>query len=631
MARRSNRKPGSPIDIDFPVGVDGLPSPDFLVKLPPEMGRDAAQAIESLEKLQRQWETMFSSGQLKELSEELDRWAATAQERERNVRQSAAYAVRETHRVLAAHAEEEEGVPFHAGIDAVRWALEVEKEAGDALAAEVLDRAGKLLDRSIELLESGQWDLHYSGRFVGRLRGHVAAMREHVGMGDDAALPKNEDGAMRAADVDGDPLLWLDEAFAGYLESMGEACTEMAAEVRKAARKRWAKRGQGTIDDEPENGLLLKSWINLGADDRADLYPYLQWLAIAVWRAEVRPELTAPEFAPSVVVVGGEDYTKLPKPTAAISWGFGGAGVAVDDDRFTAQPDAPRVQVVPKSWSIVQGEDLQCQPHQTTLPLEIPGDTPLTLAMGGQPGTVIPSPGGKLLVLMLATAHGGDMTKGPLGELARYIYPGRRVQRSNLEQIAKVLNIADKLCAVLPDGTALRCFDVRWPAVGVDPEQVVGWGLGRFFLDMARRATATAHGLRALRGEFVVNLTGIMRLPRRDALLRNYIQAAALWNDANTPGKPGDFNADYLKRYTVDRWAALVNTLSTAGVARDRRKLWRDKRDTLKDLEVLHDRGMIRIERAGKKGEITLLPPDDLLEARRLIRGGAARPKKPKK
>jgi len=579
-------------------------------------------------------ELMFggvSQEQWKEWEETAKRAALWAHEHNENMRLSAVYVERQVWRLLEDLADEarlrDERACFADHDDrllseatTILWVLETERDAGDSLAA--------------ELLESKRWGADSrKGRFVARLREHVATMRDAVGMGDGVALPDTEEDATRRADVGGDPLLWLDEAFAAYLDGLGETGPDLAAGVRERAQARWVAHQRKTADSEPENGRLLALWIDMAADseERSALFPFLQRLALAVWRDVVRPELTAPEMAPSIVVVGGDDYTKLPKPTSAISWGFGGAGVAVDDNTFTAQPDAPRVQVVPKSWSIVQGEELQRQPHQTTLPLEFPGDTPLTLAMVGQPGTVIPSPGGKLLVLMLATAHGGDMTRGTLGELADYIYPDRRIQRSNLEQIAKVLNVADKLCAVLPDGTAIRCFDVRWPAVRVHRDQVVGWGMGRFFLDMARRATATDHGLRALRGEFVVNLTGIMRLPRKESMLRNYIQAAALWNDANTPGKPGDFNADYLKRYTVEQWAALVNTLSTAAVARDRRKLWRDKRDTLKDLEGLHDLNMVRLEREGKKGEIALLPPDNLLEARRLIRGGAARPTKSKK
>jgi hypothetical protein len=558
-----------------------------------------------------------------------EEWAETAQiaaqktrEHNRDMRRSAVYAVEYVWDLLADFTDDY-GTAF-AEVGAVQWALEVERDAGDNLAT--------------DLLTSNQWGLETrKGLFVLRLREHVAAMRIAVGMGADADLPETEEDAMRAAAVDGDPLLWLDEAFAVYLDGMGKTDQKEAAVVREKARRRWGAHRQPTRDGEPENGRLLALWLDIEATEQVELFPFLQWLALAVWRSVVREELAARAFAPSVVVVQGAQYTKLPKATGAISWGFGGMGVCVDDDRFTAQPSAPRVRVVPNSWSIVQAAEMQRRPHQTLLALEFPGNTPLTLAMVGQPGTVIRAPGGKLLVLMLATAHGGDMTKGSLKELARYLYPGSRIQRSHLEQVAKVLTSAGDLCAVLPDGTAIRCFDVRWPAVGVDPDQTVGWGLGRFFLDMAHKATAKAHGLGHLHGEFVVNLTGIMRLPRRHSLLRNYIQAGALWNDAHTPKRPGEFNPDYLERYTIEQWAAMVNTLSIGAVAyrtgkRGRRQsLADDKRATRKDLEDLHDLGMIRLERGGRSGEITLLPPGDLLEARRLIRGGAARPKKPKK
>ena len=243
--------------------------------------RHLAQAVKAMESRQATLYAAIPQSTWADLAESMLRAGEWAQEYGRNMRLSAVYAVGQVWDLLAelAPPDVEEDPPFTEA-DAIGWALEAEKGAGDALAA--------------ELLESNNWGKDDpKGRFVARLREHVAAMRDAVGMGDGVDLPETEETAMRPAAVVGEPLLWLDEAFAVYLDGMGGIGPDLAGDVREKARERWTKQGQGTIDGEPENGRMLALWFDMeaGHEERSAIHPFLQRLAMAVWRDVVRPKM----------------------------------------------------------------------------------------------------------------------------------------------------------------------------------------------------------------------------------------------------------------------------------------------------------------------------------------------------
>jgi len=219
---------------------------------------------------------------LEEWAETARQAAAQAHKYNQNMRLSAVFAVEQVWRLLAEISAKDDVTPPFSESVAIQWALETERDKDDAIAG--------------ELLESSRWGPDSrKGRFVAQLQEHVSAMRDAVGMGDGLDLPETEEAAARRADVDGEPLLWLDEGFARYLEGVGETGEALADDVRNKARARWAKQRQLTTEGEPENGRLLALWIDLAADTdsyrSAGLFPFLQRLALAAWRDVLRPEL----------------------------------------------------------------------------------------------------------------------------------------------------------------------------------------------------------------------------------------------------------------------------------------------------------------------------------------------------
>ena len=117
----------------------------------------------------------------------------------RNMRQSAVYAVQWTWRLLESFAAEDDGGPSFSEVDAIRWALGAERDAGDTLAGELLEEMERQRDPSAPMFVGDpDWTRNFKaglplGRFEDRLREHVTAMRDAVGMGDGAELPDTEE------------------------------------------------------------------------------------------------------------------------------------------------------------------------------------------------------------------------------------------------------------------------------------------------------------------------------------------------------------------------------------------------------------------------------------------------------
>ena len=474
-------------------------------------------------------------------------------------------------------------------------------------------------------------------RFVRELHAHVANAFEFCAKGGDNGTRAqklinrelSEEAASEFAKL-------ADERLAVYVETaMGGQDTggEYGATIRQLSVERRDRVDRG---DLPQ-GAVWRWWIDVdqettGRSDKA--YPYLTALAAVLWKDHLRSsfqlEMSPAPFAVARVTMRGGDYTKIPKSAAAISWGFDGAGVTVGDNDYATQPTTPRARMVPRSWEIVRSDELREKQRQQPLALEYPGEDPLALALVGQPTSVIPAPGGKLLLLMLASTKPGHLVTGSIGALASIVYPDTRIQSSHRQQIAKVLSRVADLHAVLPDDTIIRCFDIRHPSDpnNVTADQTVGWAPGAFFTDLANRDAAKEHQLQGMPGDFIVNLTGVMRLPKRGAVLRHYVGMAALWNDARTPsgGNVWTFSPRHplLSRTPAD-WAAKANALSSAGVKYKahrkgrRQSLSDDKRNARRDLDDLHDLKMIQLEKDGRNS-LRVLPPDELLEAYEEIR-----------
>lgn len=360
---------------------------------------------------------------------------------------------------------------------------------------------------------------------------------------------------------------------------------------------------------------------------------YLVPLALALWVERVKPETDLaqqPRFR--ILGVGGsdgDDYVRLPKPISAASWAIGGEGVELDGNRYAAEPKV-LVQRVPRAWAILPREALT-RPHQLSLPLADGTQVPLVVALTDG-GAVIPATAGKLLLVMFAGGCEGRLVTGTLGDLARQVYPdAQRIQPRELVRVAHGLKVLENLRLVLPDDTELPLFSVQAPIDPAHPrpDQCVGWELTRLFAHQVQ-----AHGPK-LRGWFLLNLTGAMRLDsKRPQLLRQYVRACALWNDAHAPGG-GEFDPDRVEPYTAEEWARLNNTLSTRAVdylaserkaQKKRDALAADLKTTRATLEELAGVGLIELSKRGRN-QLLILPPDAYLEAHRKARRGAGAPK----
>lgn len=440
-----------------------------------------------------------------------------------------------------------------------------------------------------------------------------------------------------------------DEALADLLDGLGKRGKSYAAAVRERTRLRadeladaLQKMSLPVEAPEAPSGLLWGEWLDFDEvfDDVGHLCPALVRLADALWSDVVRPSLHAlPMAIHAVEVLGSDDdddadlFVKLPKALAPLSWAMGGAGnvLEIDGELYAAEPTAPRVCVVPRSWDLLPSAATKGPASQRVLPLQIPGDDPLPLAIVSQSRATLSPQAGKAALVLLATARGVDTTvRAELGDLARLIYPDTRIRKTHLTSLARGLHELEGLYAVNPDDwTKVRCFDLRVP---IDPrrprkDQAVEWRMGGLFMSAVRREWLLREpdAVDSLRGHFVINLSGAMRLPMlRDSLLRHYVRAAAVWNDAHSRAAAGGFNPDQMPWYPMGQWLGLVNSLSTraadymAGKGRGGRarvSKAEDQKRGASDLAELHDRGLLVLEKKGRSWDIRPMPPEDLLEA----------------
>lgn len=388
-------------------------------------------------------------------------------------------------------------------------------------------------------------------------------------------------------------------------------------------------------------------------------------LATAVWfdlvRQDFQRERLSRPLKVGAIRRSGETYAKLPKVLTPISWAMGGTGtpaksVMLGSEQFVAEPNLITLATyAPKTWRLLP-EHHEKKPHQTALPLD-PYSTPtplppatgaLLVAGPGKLGQVMSPSASKLALLTLASedARSGKLAKATLAELTRWTRPDlSRIQARDYEATGRGLDELRQLFLFLPDGSRVQLFDVTSPAnpAAADPEMTLYYGLTQSLviaLNRAARGEFNGPNLRGqeYRGEFLMNLSGAMRLPNNQpSLLRYYVRLTAAWNAAFSDGS-GSFDLDRFKALPLEEWAALANSLQ-AGVVeylsadeeekkaiKNRRFALRDDRKRAReDLEALaEEHKLIRLE--GKGNLVRPLPPDDYLEAWELFRQQGGRP-----
>ena len=327
----------------------------------------------------------------------------------------------------------------------------------------------------------------------------------------------------------------------------------------------------------------------------------------------------------------GDHYCKVGKELGTIAWAMGGAGsVEVDGDHYQKAPGITRY--VTRSLAVIGGPPKRAS--QIVLPLELPepDEAPLMIRVITDSQFIIPPRAAKLALFMMVTA-GREPCGGTVKQLYHALNPEHtgRVLTRDLQRVAADARALIPMRVVLPDYTDVRIFDIRAP---VEPgkataDQFITWYHGQNFSSIVGQDGR-------IKGQFVINLTGAMRLDasKEAPLLRHYLQACAGWNDAHGPGG-GPFDERYTETFDIEKWAMRVNALSSQAVEylraqgkerRLRQKLSDDKRRARDDLARLEEVHGLLVVKELRGSRFQVLPSGGLLEAWALWRKGNARP-----
>ena len=412
--------------------------------------------------------------------------------------------------------------------------------------------------------------------------------------------------AEQAATRDG--MLELDADFADLLEGIHsetgkryrDKASNALAQGIPAAWARW------TVQDIlPEQIALTRSEFIRARLDRGRACKAVEWLALALWHGEVKSARDG--FQPTGIQQSSGLYAGMGKPVAAVSWAFGvpGEPIEVDGESYGA---TPRRALVPR----VQGIITKGPPAERTLGLEPMTDTPLALQIAGGAASepAIKPLASKLAflasVLCYRPGAGLDYSReGTLGDLAKALFHGKRVQKRDLQAAARAVAELDALMVLYGDNTVERLFQNRWPS---DPDNVTADAVVRItFGEGIRRATQASTQSGWMRGDVLVNVSRTLELDNRGTgALRLYLAAAARWNDDNMPSGPKK------PVTTADEWARAVNQLPTA--TPDRRRMRDIRERVFAFADELDDKGLAKVTK-GARGKLILEPTDEHREA----------------
>ena len=413
--------------------------------------------------------------------------------------------------------------------------------------------------------------------------------------------------AMLAIDGDVHGLLVFDALLAGLLDSLNQPtwAAKVRATTAEARGERWAV---GAVKGAGETVFH------------------------AVW-AKLQRERAVPVFRLMHVEHEGSSYVQAPKVLGGIAWAFGTEGQrvaepteVVDGDEYRAAPKVARY--VSRSIGLVPEGRVQ----QGILAVETTTEA-LAVRVLADSQAVVSGVGGKMaLLLAVLSPEGGGLCRMTVDQLCRMLWPAakRGPQLRDRQAAVKAALALRELFVVLPNTVNFRLWDIAAPAAKAPTGELpitFGWSKNAEAEELGGRAAGM------LRGRFLLNLSGAMRLSADHALeLRTYLHAAAGWNEA----RRGDaFDPKFAPKGTAEELAARVNALSAPAVqylseqGKGRRQAAADdKRRLTEALERLADEaGLIRLEKGGR-GVLRLLPPGGLLEAYELMRKDGRRPAK---
>ncbi len=351
----------------------------------------------------------------------------------------------------------------------------------------------------------------------------------------------------------------------------------------------------------------------------------------------------AKPMRPRTVRVGGAEYALLSKVMGGLSWAYGGQAATVELDGHLYAP-APGMETPGRLAMLPPGHVLlpdayKDKPHQAVLPIDTGEEAPpLALALAGAVHYgALGEAAGKLGVYILAASAGRGLQRVTLRELTAAINPGARLDGRYYQTVADALVELHNLRLFMPNGLAHNVFYLSWTVwKELSPEAYNVPLVASMNPVLAAQLLGKgdpADPLKAYRGTFLVNLTGTMGLPTKQAgLLRQYLRACATWNAYWDPSKGPDRSR--IPAIPMERWAALTNSLPLAAVAyvaagrsqkRGRNRMSEAIARVLDGVEDLEGRQLVVVDKANRK-EIRLLFTDEWLEAWHLMkRDGKAR------
>lgn len=428
-----------------------------------------------------------------------------------------------------------------------------------------------------------------------------------------------------------DGVLWIDALAAEHFETIGSKSETLAQALRNASRRR-------VQAYQTKGSTLAKLWLPWHSHRRANepSPSILLQFCRALWNDVAKDAATlerSPKFRiGGVVPSDGGCYSKVPKVTNAMGWAIGrdtGFEVEIDGECYTQAPELARYM----SWgSTVLRPTTQPSERQLAIELgieqselELPVSPPAL-----KEGSVHLTPTAGKLGLTLVTSTHEAIVQGTIGELARKLFPNKeRLLARDYTATARAVRELERVRVVLDDGTSVRVFDLRSPArpESATKDHPVYWAYSRHFLEALRSK------LGSLKGEFIMNLTGALKLEgKTPSLFRHYLFACATWNDAKNP-LTKRFDPNYLREFELKEWAAHTNTLSQSAIEylqggefSKRNKLSDDLRKVLQDLEELETKhNLLRVEKLAQH-RVKIHPPQALLDAYEMHRKGGARP-----
>lgn len=445
---------------------------------------------------------------------------------------------------------------------------------------------------------------------------------------------------LRLDGLDESGMLVLDRMLVDEVRRTGEYGKQTAESMAERARKRGAAppvedRDIRYAPDDQDRASPLYWW---HLDKPRGLYVFAECL----WIDEVKPGASKPYRASVVLSKSGDDYAKIPKVMAPASWAFGAPLTRVDANEYALEPSVT-AKLLPRTAHLLP-EDHSTRPHQTVLAIEIEPPESLPVMLADTQGVVLSMGAAKVALLMFVSRDlmSGRRIEISIGELSSRLAPeSRRLQARDYQRTAQYLDELDRLRVFFPDDTRARLFDLRVPRTlnAARPETMVRASLSRDCAEMLSRWQGEKGN--PYRGEFLINLTGMMALPmNKPTLMRHYIRAAAHWNAAFKPG--GGFDKARMPARELGELAAMANAYPP-GVAEyldakgeERKRLAPRRRELSKNLqrvrddfdELANDRKLVVVESEGAttRKRYRLLPTAEHQEAYRLHRTEGGRP-----